>query len=157
MFMLSFNSQRRHLRRTAVLTLLAWVFALLAGVVNACQLQPYAPGTLTPVSASKNESGARAMHAGQPAHSEHADREALAGHERQSDTGNAGCLKFCDEGSTTVTPAKTAPADLVDLPAVAGIDWAAAAPDSVCAPWRRVEQPVCQGPPLFIRFLRLTI
>jgi hypothetical protein len=97
------------------------------------------------------------MHVAQKAHAEHADHAALASHEHQSDTGKAGCLKFCDESSTTVTPAKTAPTDLVGMPAVASIDWAAAAPDSVCAPWRRVEQPVCQGPPLFIRFLRLTI
>lgn len=152
--MLSFDSQRRHLRRTTVLTLLAWVLALLAGVVNACQLQPYAPGALAQVSDSNSPSAVREMHVAQKAHADHA---ALASHEHQSDTGKAGCLKFCDESSTTVTPAKTAPTDLFGMPAVASIDWAAAAPDSVCAPWRRVEQPVCQGPPLFIRFLRLTI
>ncbi len=155
--MLTFDPQRRHLRRTAVLTLLAWVLALLAGVVNACQLQPYAPGALPPASASKSDSAAHTVHVGQPAHSEHADHEALAGYERQPDTGNAGCLKFCDEGSTSVTPAKTAPADLLDMPAVASIDWAAAAPDAVRARWSQGERPVCQGPPLFIRFLRLTI
>ena len=74
--MLSLRLQRRHLRSTAVLTLIAWVLALLAGVVNACQLQTYTPGTLTQGVSTRGDSAERGMHAGQALHVEDGDHDA---------------------------------------------------------------------------------
>ncbi len=155
--MLSLRLQRRHLRSTAVLTLMAWVLALLAGVVNACQLQTYTPGTLTQGVSTRGDSAERGMHAGQALHAENGDHDAAVGHDGQSDTGKAGCLKFCDDESSSIATAKTSQADFVGMVTVASIDWLAAMPTATGALWRQVERPASQGPPLFIRFLRLTI
>lgn len=155
--MLSLRFQRRHLRSTAVLTLMAWVLALLAGIVNACQLQTYSPGTLTPGVSTRGDSAERGMHAGRTLHVENGDHDVAGGYEGQSDTGKAGCLKFCDDESSSVATAKTSQADLVGMVTVASIDWLAAMPTATGAPWRQFERPASQGPPLFIRFLRLTI
>ncbi|MBN8489881.1 MAG: hypothetical protein J0M00_00410 [Burkholderiales bacterium] len=155
--MLSLPFQRRRLRSTAVLTLMAWVLALLAGIVNACQLQTYTPGTLTPGLSTQGGFAERGLLAGQPLLVEEGDHDVVGGHEGQSDTGKAGCLKFCDDESSTVATAKTSQADLVGMVTVSSIDWLAAMPIATGAPWRQVERPVSQGPPLFIRFLRLTI
>jgi hypothetical protein len=154
--MLSLPFQRRHLRSTAVLTLLAWLLALLAGIVNACQLQTYTPGTFVPVVSTQADFAEHGMHAGRALHVD-GDHDVAGGHEGQSDTGKVGCLKFCDDESSTVTQAKTFQADLVGMVTVASIDWLAAMPAAAGTPGRRIERPASQGPPLFIRFLRLTI
>ena len=155
--MLSLRFQRRHLRSTAVLTLLAWVFALLAGVVNACQLQTYTPGTLAPVVSTHGDFAERGMYAGQALHVEKADHDVADGYEGGSGTGKTGCLKFCDDESSTIAQAQVSYVDLVGMVTVASIDWLAAMPNATGAPLRQVERPVSQGPSLFIRFLRLTI
>ena len=155
--MLSLPLQRRHLRSTAVLTLMAWVLALLAGIVNACQLQTYTPGTLTPGVSARGDFAERGLHAGPALHVEEADHDVAGGHEGQSDTGKAGCLKFCDDESSTVATAKTSQTDLVGMVTVASVDWLAAMPTATGAPRRQVERPVSHGPPLYIRCLRLTV
>lgn len=155
--MLSSPFQRRHLRSTAVLTLLAWVLALLAGMVNACQLQTYTPGTHTSVVSAHDRSGESGAHAEQALYGNDGNHSAVGGHEGQSDIGKAGCLKFCAEESSTVAKGETAQPDLLGIVTVASIDWQPEMPFATATPWRSVDQPVSQGPPLFIRFLRLTI
>ena len=156
--MLSLPFQRRHLRSTAVLTLLAWVLALLAGVVNACQLQNYTPGIHAPGVYTQGDIAEHGLHAGQALHVKGGDHDVAGGQKGPSDPGKAGCLKFCDDESLSVAQSKASQADLVGMVTVARIDWLAVMPDTTGASWwRQIERPVSQGPPLFIRFLRLTI
>jgi hypothetical protein len=155
--MLSLPFQRRHLRSIAVLTLMAWMFALLAGIANACQLQTYTPGTHAQFAPTHGEAAVPATHDGQALHAEKGDHDLAGGYDGKSDTGKAGCLKFCDDESATVAQAKVSQADLVGMVTVAQFDWLAPMPADTGAPWHRVERRASQGPPLFIRFLRLTI
>ncbi len=155
--MLSLPFHRRHLRSTAMLTLLAWALALMAGMVNACQFQAYTPGTHPSGASAHHDSNEWGMHAGHALRVGDGDHDAFGGHEGQSDTGKAGCLKFCDDKSSTVAKAEKAQADLPGILMVASIDWRPTMPIATVPPRRSVERPVSQGPPLFIRFLRLTI
>lgn len=155
--MLSLPIQRRHLRSTAVLTLLAWVLALLAGMVNACQLQTYTPGTHTPVVSVHDRSGESGADAEQAFHVNDGDHDAVGGHEGPSNTGMAGCLKFCADESSTVAKGETTQHDLLGMVMLVSIDWQPAMPFATATQWRSVDRLVSRGPPLFIRFQRLTI
>ena len=142
--MSTFHLTHRRLRRTAGVTLVVWLLALAAGVVNACALGPAGPERV-------------GLHAEVPSHEQHRDDGERPGHHHGSDSGQKSCLKFCDDESSSVTTAKASQADFVGMVTVASIDWLAAMPTATGAPWRQVERPASQGPPLFIRFLRLTI
>jgi hypothetical protein len=79
--------QRHRLRRLAAQLLLAWLFALAAGIVNACVLEP-----------GLREGGAAAGHdrhaaAATPRHDGHAGDHGNRSH----DSSKAPCVKFCDE------------------------------------------------------------
>ena len=153
--MLSLPFHRRHLRRTVWVTLLAWVLALLAGIANACQLQPHGP--VAPASAasthdSSTEHPTRALHVEHGRHDGHVEHEGSS-----TDAAKAGCLKFCNDESSTVAKGKTAQADLPGPVVVASVAWRSAVPTATVAMWRSAERPASQGPPLVIRFLRLTI
>jgi hypothetical protein len=152
-------SNHRAKRRTVWVTLLGWVLALLTGIVNACLMQPQ--GLRTPVSATSSvnhRSAERGMRPAQPLAVEHGDQDGRAAHVRDTtDAAKAGCLKFCDDESSTVANSKTAPTDLPGPVLVASVDWRAAVPIAAVATWQSVERPASQGPPLVIRFLRLTI
>ena len=150
---------RQQLRRTACVTLLAWMFALLSGVANACLIQVGESG----------ESGLDASPAGPMARrdartvptdpqAEHAHQHAE--HERSGpaqDGGKAGCLKFCADETSTVTKGVASPADLPGPMLSAGCHWQLVTPMADAAPWPAVERPASVGPPLFLRLLRLTI
>ncbi len=144
--MLSMTFHPRRLRFTVRVTLLAWVLALLAGMVNACQLQPRGTGTSGSIAATQEH------------RAEHDDGHGRAGnHDPAVDPSKAGCLKFCDDESSALAKGKSA---LPDLPApamLASADWRPAMPVANATTWRSVERPASQGPPLVIRFLRLTI
>lgn len=137
--MLPLYFQRCHLRRSAGLTLLAWVLALLTGMVNACQVQPHGAGTQVSVVSTQ----------GEPA--------GAGGPDGQANTDKPACLKFCDDESSTVVKGETAKTDLPGIVKGASIDWPPAMPTATVATWRSVVQQAAQGPPLFIRFLHLTI
>ena len=157
--MLTLPFTRRHLRRSACVTLFAWLFALLSGAVNACLIQPSATdlaranvslagplvgGVAGPGQATRQIENAQ-HHAGDK-HGAPVD-----------DLGEAGCLKFCADESSAVAKSKAAQADLPGPFFVSYVDWQPASPVADAAPWRSVDRTAAQGAPLFIRLLRLTI
>lgn len=91
-------TQRRSIRRLAAQVLLAWLFALATGIVNACVIAPGTPSSL-PVSAvtSGDEGHAAAAHA--PGCHECEDEGPAAGHP-------PGCAKFCADEASSVPAAK---------------------------------------------------
>jgi hypothetical protein len=91
-------------------------------------------------------------------HVEPGDHDSRAGHTGDTtDAGQATCLKFCDDESSTVAKSNTAQTDLSTLAVASRTNWYAVVPAITVAMHRSVEQSVSQGPPLVIRFLRLTI
>ena len=139
--MLALVFHRRRLRRTTWVMLLAWVLALSAGVVNACQLQPH--GLESHASISSTPHGGHGLHDGDNNEGE--------------DAGKAGCLKFCDDGSSSVPQSKSAATDVPCPVVLACLGEALASPAGTGPMQRLLEQAPAHGPPLVIRFLRLTI
>ena len=84
--------QRQRLRRIAAQVLVAWLFMLTAGIVNACVLTPeLGHGSAT---AAHDEHFAAAAHVSHQTH-------AAGTHEHRSPHGNnAACAKACNEPST---------------------------------------------------------
>lgn len=77
---------RRSLRHTIWMILAVWMFALGAGVANACLLSEPNGGSHSSFTAMPHEVPVAQTHHGQ-----------------QADPGDAGCLKFCDEASLAIT------------------------------------------------------
>jgi hypothetical protein len=155
--MLTFFHQRAK-RRIVWATLLGWVLALLAGVANACLLQDHDFRIPASAASAHEGPGGRDMNAALPFHVEHANQDGAAlnaGHSR--DAAKAGCLKFCDDESSTVAKVQPLQLDLPGPVLLARIDWQTALPVATVAMRRVAERPASQGPPLVIRFLRLTI
>ncbi len=150
---------RRHLRRSACVTLFAWLFALLSGAVNACLIQPSATDLVRSNLSLVGPVVGEVAGPGQAARLIE-DAQHRAGDEHGGpldDLGEAGCLKFCADESSAVAKSKAAQADLPGPFFVSRVDWQPASPVADAAPWRSVDRPAAQGPPLFIRLLRLTI
>lgn len=156
--MFTFFHQRAK-RRIVWATLLGWVLALLAGVANACLLQVDHDFRIPASAASAHERPAgRDMNAALPFHVEHANQDGAAlnaGH--PMDAAKAGCLKFCDDESSSVAKVETLQLDLPGPVLLARFDWQTALPVATVAIRRLAERPASHGPPLVIRLLRLTI
>ena len=157
---LTFN--RRHLRRTACVTLLAWALALLSGVVNACLLQPHrqaasaSSATSSPGLADAGLIDSTVVYVEHSHHDNHQARQDDRGGTTK-DAGQAGCLKFCSDESSTLAKGKFTQADLPNPVVVAVVVWPSKAPLPMGTLRRSAERPASPGPPLVIRFLRLTI
>jgi hypothetical protein len=151
--MLSLSFHRRHLRRAALLTASAWVSALVAVVAHACLLQPEGGHSFTSRTANDSAVFEPAAQTAQVAHEHHGSRGAEA--DGTTDPGQASCVKFCDDESSTV--AKTAPHDLPGLLVASRTNWHVVLPATSAVVRVSVERPLAHGPPLVIRFLRLTI
>ena len=149
--MLTLSFHRCHRRRTAWVTLLAWVLALLAGMVNACQLQTRDAARHGPAKVGLHDSG---VHAAQASHAGHVvqDRGAPA-----PDAGKAGCLKFCDDGASTLAKGQAGHDEPAAPVVVAILEWRVALPAPNAAFERPAAQPRAHGPPLVIRLLRLAL
>ena len=99
-------SQNRAKRRTVTVVLVAWVFALMAGIANACILQDGEPGHSGP----KHENGSFSHMTGGHAHASVASQVVV--HEEDGEpTNDAGtykdsCKKFCDSESSTALKKK---------------------------------------------------
>ncbi|MBK6862645.1 MAG: hypothetical protein IPG91_03285 [Ideonella sp.] len=149
--MLTLSFHRCHRRRTAWVTLLAWVLALMAGMVNACQLQTRDAARPGPANVDLHDSGV------------HADPASHAGHVVQdrgvpaSDAGKAGCLKFCDEGASTLAKGQVGHDELAAPVVVAILERRVALTAPSAAFKRATSRPRAHGPPLVIRFLHLTL
>lgn len=144
--MLTLPLHRRQLQRTVWVTLLAWVLALVMGVVNGCPIQPR---------------GAEATASVVSTHGPHVDHRHDAEYPQHdgptSDPGKAGCLKFCDDESSTVAKGTAAQPDLPGAAIMVIVDWRLAMPVATSAFRGSIERRASHGPPLVIRFLRLTI
>ncbi len=161
--MRTFTSDRRQLHNTACVTLLAWVLALMSGVVNACLLQPH--GQTAPASSIVTSSlgfagvGVIELTVAHVEHSRHDLHQApQADHDAANeDAGKAGCLKFCADESSTLAKGKFTPVDLPNPVVVAVGEWPSVALLPIGTLRRSAERPASPGPPLVIRLLRLTI
>ena len=128
-----FSDTRRN-RKTALIMLLLWLFAVSSGIVNACVLEPH--GTAATVG--------------------HA--ETLAGHNGTLDASMAPCLKVCDEGSQVLITLK-AFFDLADRGSALtdSMLWAAAM--QVVSAHRHMDSSASatSEPPVRVRYSRLAL
>ena len=153
---------RRQLRRTACVTLMAWVMALLSGVANACLLQPHEQTASAPFATSRPEFADPGLIESTVAHVEHSHHDDHQAHQvdrdgAKKDGGKAGCLKFCSDESSTLAKGKFTQADLPNPVVVAVVKWPSMTPLPMGALRMWAERPASPGPPLVIRLLRLTI
>lgn len=152
------NFTRRGLRRTAWATLVVWVLALAAGVVNACALAPAGTVERANLQVGITEHDA---HASAPisssieSHDEQA--EAVRHYDHGPDSGKGSCLKFCDDESSAIAKVKLPVVDLSATLLTAAAPWSAIVTIGGAGFRQSLERPGSQGPPLVIRFLRLTL
>lgn len=149
--MLTLSFHRCHRRRTAWVTLLAWVLALMAGMVNACQLQTRDAARPGPAKVGLHDRG---VHAAQASHAGHVvqDRGVPA-----PDAGKAGCLDFCDDGASTLAKGQVGHDELAAPVVVAILERRVALTAPSAAFEHATSRPRAHGPPLVIRFLHLTL
>jgi hypothetical protein len=160
----AFRSSSRRLRQLVWLTLLAWSFALASGVVNACLLivaGPIIDGSPPPVHGEAATQG-RPDDVAVGLHSAAGGEAGVANlvqyEHQQGSSGKDTCLKFCDDESSAVVKSTSLGVDLAMAMALveSGVRRMAAPVENIGADWLP-EQPRAQGPPLVIRFLRLTL
>ena len=146
---MTFFSTARSKRRTAFVVLMAWLFALVSGVANACLLEtPAMHSTGAQVAPSNADHPAEVM----------VQHEAAAGHDEHPAGSKESCLKACDDGTHTLIKVH-AGVDQTDpgpAPLVTTL-WSAAMP-AFLMPHRAEELhvPLCE-PPLRVRYSRLTL
>lgn len=149
---------RRRLRHTVRVTLVAWLFALCAGVVNACMLTPQGSGGPGVFAPSPLPSAARAEHASASKDAGHRGHDdPVAGHGHEQDAGKDGCLKFCDDESSALSKNKIPVPDPGVPLLVSMAPWSPIVPNAGLGTRLSRGRPTSQGPPLVIRFLRLTL
>ena len=144
----AFRNSTRRRRRFVWLTLLTWSFALISGVVNACVLSlPEARAARA--SEAFGPLGSDAHEAGPSSLQQHAQAPGTAGKNT--------CLKFCDDESSALAKSTSSGADMLAAAVDSHVQRRLAVPagHAACGPWP--QPPRAQGPPLVIRFLRLTL
>jgi hypothetical protein len=151
---------RRRLRRTTCATLLVWLFALTAGVFNACALAPAGAtgrlGQVWQLGAAVQDLDAGALTAAGHGTQDHHDHPA-AHHGHGSDSGKVNCLQFCNDESSAIAKVPLPVTDLgLGLPTLVE-PWHAIAAAGSVGFRQSPERPGSRGPPLVIRFLRLTL
>jgi hypothetical protein len=145
----AFRNSKRRLRHAVWLTLLTWSFALASGVVNACVLS-------LPERAAEGSTPALHIEAG--AHT--GSSAGIGGHADDDHGGSSGketCLKFCDDESSALAKSTTYGADLLAALVDVRVERHLAVPAVMVHASPLPEPPHAQGPPLVIRFLRLTL
>jgi hypothetical protein len=152
---------RRRLQRTVWMTLVAWLFALTAGVVNACALTPQRDGLRAVVLKAnaenrvRHETAATSTRAGDHGPLVHEGPVAHAGHEQEAAKG--GCIKFCDDESSALAKYNSPNVDLGASVIAVFEPWRAIVSSTSVETRRAIERFPVHGPPLVIRFLRLTL
>ena len=139
-------------RSTALVAMLVWVFALAAGMANACLLE--APAAHAHAHAAKHEHAAAAQEA--DASTVHAMAD--GGDDDDDGSSKEACLKTCDDGSNAPVKLKAGVA-LSDpgLAFVVAIAWNAAAPAVSASSRMNDLQPPFVGPPCRVRYRRLAL
>jgi len=149
---------RRRLRHTVWVTLGAWLFALTAGVVNACMLVPQGSAGHGVLAALSSQSAAQTDHAsalreaGQLGHDESVPEPGQV-----QDAGEVSCLKFCDDESSALSKRKTSALDLGEPHLVAVAPGSPIVQSRILGTKRSLLRPAVHGPPMAICFLRLTL
>ena len=142
-----FSDTRRN-RKTALIMLLLWLFAISSGIVNACVLEPHGTDAYF--------AGVQPSTLATPAVAGHA--EALVGHNGPFDNSRAPCLKVCDDSSQALIKLK-AFFDLADRgPALTdSMLWAASIP--LVSVRHRMDTPptATSEPPVRVRYCRLAL
>jgi hypothetical protein len=158
----AFRNSTQRLRRLVWLTLWAWSFALLSGVVNACvlNLAERAMERSSPSSRLETATHARLADSIEARGPTGHDADSGSLHRQEREHGSSGqdsCLKFCDDESSALAKSSAAGVDigatLVDARLGRHLAVAATQADAGSMP----EPPRAHGPPLVIRFLRLTL
>lgn len=127
---------RHCLRRLVWATLVAWLFALSVGVLNACVLTP-------------RVSDGHGLVAG--------GDSSIAQHGHDDANAKTSCLKFCADESSALSKTQGSAPDLgVPLLLVLSA-WQPIVPVIAIGTRRLFDSPMPHGPPLVIRFLRLTL
>lgn len=133
---------RRSMRQTTGMILAMWLFALFAGVANACLLSEASAGSHPPFTARSHEVPVSQNH-----------------HGEQADPGDAGCLKFCDEASLAITKVNQPSAD--GSPGLVGLlhqVWGPSSTSAIAAQVRvQATRPVHLTLPIAARPHRLTL
>lgn len=152
-----FRTSSNTLRRLCGLVLLAWLFGVLSGTVNACMLADQAPEA---PAAHHHHDELPAEHEHEHAHAPstmhaHADEQAQAAEHKADE--HVLCHKFCKDQSLTLPHHKGA--DEQDFsPTLIALSGPLLPPTPALPPTTRwMEGPQAQGPPLVIRLLRLTL
>lgn len=148
---------RQRLRQTVRVTLVAWLFALSAGVLNACMLTPLGAFGFGVGAASPPRT---APHAEVPSPSRVVAHGEDGGHFQQHDpgpdSGRDSCLKFCDDESSALSKGTSSTLDPGVALLVGIARWNPIVSKTVLGVRLSLRQPPAQGPPLVIRYLRLT-
>ncbi|MEI2677417.1 MAG: hypothetical protein V9G29_05880 [Burkholderiaceae bacterium] len=152
------NFHRRRLHRIVWLTLTVWVFAFSSGVVNACLSAPLLgqrSGLVQPIS-----TGTTAHDVHEPAadHRSPAQPDSATTqnpHDRSPASDN--CQSFCDDEASALLKSLSSLAELPVLLIGALDRWPPVAQSTLAAARWTHWQTAAQGPPLVIRFLRLTL
>lgn len=155
--MVTLRFDRHRLRHAVWLTLVAWLFALTAGVVNACMLTPQggAGSDIDAASFPRTVVHAeQASPASEVAGFEHEGQ--LAPHGQGQDPGKGSCLKFCDDGSTALSNDRASAPDPGVPPLAAIAPWSPFVEKAGLGARLSLRQPGARGPSLVIRYLRLT-
>jgi hypothetical protein len=156
--MSAFHFDRRQLRRTAWATLMVWVLALAAGVVNACALTPAGPVARAILQVGIVVHDAHAIAPTSAAiESHHEQVDAVGHHDHGQDSGKESCLKFCDDETSAIAKIKLPVVDLSSTLLTAAEPWSAIGAAGGAGFRQSLERPGSHGPPLVIRFLRLTL
>lgn len=146
--------RKRTKRRTAMVMLFIWSFALVSGVANACSLET-----------SSHDHPSAQVHGQplpdlQPVPDTTAPRhDVLDDHDSQTGPSNPSCLESCDDASRALVKQLVDP-DLADAGSApfTVVNWAAVTPQAVWLSFQGNDpSPRSAGPPIRHRFLRLTL
>ena len=159
--MLAFHFDRRQLRRTAWATLVVWLFALTSGVVNACVLTPSGSAERAVWQVSRVDIAVHDAHAATRPDgkdgSRHDQGASVVHHGHGQESGTASCLKFCDDESSAIAKVKLPVVDLGSSLLTVVEPWNTIAATSSVGVRQSLARPGSHGPPLVIRYLRLTL
>ncbi len=148
---MKYFSNPRSKRNTAFMVLLVWLFAVASGIVNACVLQ--AQGANTHFGATKPFEVANVRSASTGHTPDVADHQG-----DEFDVSKAPCLKVCDDGTQLLIKQQTS-LDLGDPGSsfLASVLWTTVIPVATIPRQREGFQSAVHGPPIRVRYSRLTL